>query len=62
MDSGGDVASALPTPESASELAAVRVQAEAQVRIQKMARDAEASMALELLKTLGVGGRLNISA
>ena len=57
-----DIAAAMPTPESATALTQVRLQADVGIRVQKMAQDAEAAMASELLKSLGVGGTLDLSA
>ncbi len=52
---------AMPTPESATALTQARIAQQAQIQVQKMAQDSDAAIASELLKTLGVGAKLDIS-
>ena len=49
----------VPSAAALTDLSQARVQAEAAVKIQKMAMDAGADQAAELLKGMGVGGNLD---
>ncbi len=52
----------VPSAAAVTALTQARVQAEVGVRVQKMAMDAQASQAAELLKLMGVGATLDLSA
>ena len=57
-----DPLESVPSPEALTALSQARTQAEVSIRIQKMAMDAGASQAAELLKSLGLGANLDTSA
>ena len=57
-----DEIASVPSPEALTALSQARVEAEASVRIQKMAMDAGAAQAAELLKAMGIGGQLDATA
>ena len=57
-----DPLQSVPSPEALTALSQAHVEVEAAVRIQKMALDAGAAQAAELLKSLGLGMNLDASA